>query len=668
VWELFRACVDGDLENVRRLLDRDPSLARCHSAYRTPLYFAVRENQREIAALLIERGGDPWCLAVNDSLIEVACDCDHRELEEWLGSSPLHEFARRGDVDNAAIIMRHGADLHARDVDVCSTPLAHAAKFGRIAMVEFLLRQGARVRLPDDSPWATPLAWAERRGHANVAGVLRHHAQWGVLPLRRTLDHFETLVADGAEAYATGSGEAIHRLQAALQLDRTPSREQLRDQIRRRIPRLNASEELSPADAQEWVAGMEGFPSWCDLEAHVVELTRENQRVAVWKAMDQAVVKADADALERLVAQNAEWLTKRPKGAYPACGSDLDFARGARALLVREHQFESWEALEAHRLARLDPSTATAVFEDAVDAVVNGNLETLRRLLTSHRELIQARSSRTHQATLLHYVGANGVEGFRQQTPPNAAEIAEELLRAGAEVDAVAAVYGGSTTLGLAATSVHPWLAGVQLDLLKTLLAHGASINHPQGAGNRQTSIVGCLANGRQMAAEFLAAQGATLDLEAAAGVGRLDRVREYVDDRGRLRDGATEAQLRSGFNWACEYGRMEVVGYLLKRGTDVTRLHRGQTGLHWASYGGHPELVRFLLENGAPVDVADEAYGTTPLGWALYGWFQPPAGGVLHRYPEVVAQLVGRGAVVRPEWVRDVRVRTDHRMLRALG
>jgi ankyrin repeat protein len=42
-------------------------------------------------------------------------------------------------------------------------------------MVEFLLSRGAPVNLPDDEPWATPLAWAERRGHQQVASILRAH-------------------------------------------------------------------------------------------------------------------------------------------------------------------------------------------------------------------------------------------------------------------------------------------------------------------------------------------------------------------------------------------------------------------------------------------------------------------------------------------------------------
>jgi ankyrin repeat protein len=583
-------------------------------------------------------------------------------------STLLHELARKGEVENMARLLRQGADLHARDEDLFSTPLGHAAKYGQLRMVEFLLRQGARVRLPDDPPWATPLAWAERRGHAEVAEVLRHHALWGVLLLRRALEDYDALAAELVDACTSGSEETLRRLKQELRLDRTPTPDHIREIVRRRAPGMKDDGELGWSEAREWVAGREGFASWGELETHLTWLTREHQRVTAWKAVDQAVADGDDEGLEKLMAEHAEPLAKRPKGAYPACGTAFDFTKGARTLIAREHHFETWVAFARHQAERRDPSTPTAAFENAVEAVVSGNAEQLRQLVAADSRLIHARSSRSHQATLLHYVGANGVEGFRQRTPPNAVEIAEVLLGAGAEVDAVAAMYGGSTVLGLAATSVHPWLAGVQLNLLRTLLAQGASIDHPQGGANPLTPILGCLANGRQDAAEFLAAHGASLDLEAAAGVGRLELVQSYVDDQGGLRNGATEAQLQSGVHWACEYGRTEVVQYLLTRGADLARLHRGRTGLHWAAYGGHLEIVRLLLNQGAPVDVVDEHYRTTPLGWALYGWFQPPAAGALQRYPAVVEELVKRGAVVRPEWRADVRVRNDLLMLRALA
>jgi ankyrin repeat protein len=94
---------------------------------------------------------------------------------DWLGITPLHELARKGDVGMAALFLDHGANLDARDEDICSTPLGWAAKFGQLRMVEFLLQRGARPKLPDDPPWATPLAWATRRGHPEIAEMLKRN-------------------------------------------------------------------------------------------------------------------------------------------------------------------------------------------------------------------------------------------------------------------------------------------------------------------------------------------------------------------------------------------------------------------------------------------------------------------------------------------------------------
>lgn len=42
VWEMLCAAVAGDLEAVKRLVSKDPSLVRANYAYRTPIYFANR--------------------------------------------------------------------------------------------------------------------------------------------------------------------------------------------------------------------------------------------------------------------------------------------------------------------------------------------------------------------------------------------------------------------------------------------------------------------------------------------------------------------------------------------------------------------------------------------------------------------------------------------------
>jgi hypothetical protein len=168
---------------------------------------------------------------------------------------------------------------------------------------------------------------------------------------------------------------------------------------------------------------------------------------------------------------------------------------GAQFVIARSHGFKSWPKFVKHIDAVARKSSSVARFEGAADAIVSGKTARLKQLLREDPELIRARSTREHQATLLHYVSANGVEGYRQKTPKNIVRITKLLLNAGAEIDATADVYGGgATALGLAATSVHPERAGVQEALLQALLDYGAAIDRPRGAGNDDPAVLGCLA------------------------------------------------------------------------------------------------------------------------------------------------------------------------------
>src|SRR5215510_2697488 len=345
----------------------------------------------------------------------------------------------------------------------------------------------------------------------------------------------------------------------------------------------------------------------------------------------------------------------------------------AQFFVARGHGFASWPKFARHLEGLASADSPVSTFEAAVDAIVNGDLARFEKLLSENPELARARSTREHRSTLLHYVSANGVEDFRQKTPKNIVEITKLLLNAGADVNAESDAYGGrSTTLGLTATSWHPENAGVQIPLMELLIDHGAIIDGPDGG----SAVNGCLQNGRVEAAKFFASHGARLDLEGAAGVGRLDVVKSFFNDDGSLKSTATQQQLKDGFAWACEFGRTSVVEFLLQKSMDVDAKlkHDGQTGLHWAAYGGHVNTVKLLLERGAPVDVKDENYGGTPLGWALYGWGAQESQGRADYY-EVVALLAQAGAKLDPEWYEDdvdrrraaERMRSDPRMLAAL-
>ena len=146
----------------------------------------------------------------------------------------------------------------------------------------------------------------------------------------------------------------------------------------------------------------------------------------------------------------------------------------AQLTIARWHSFRDWPALAAYALAVTAKGSPVEQFETAVEAIITGDLPGLQTLLGNHPELIRARSTRItnhdpakHRATLLHYIAANGVEDYRQMSSKNAVAIAKALLKAGADPNAFAGMYGGKcTTMSMLVSSSHPAQAGVQVALV----------------------------------------------------------------------------------------------------------------------------------------------------------------------------------------------------------
>ncbi|PYP94008.1 MAG: hypothetical protein DMD34_10075, partial [Gemmatimonadetes bacterium] len=247
-------------------------------------------------------------------------------------------------------------------------------------------------------------------------------------------------------------------------------------------------------------------------------------------------------------------------------------------------------------------------------------------LLREHPELVRARSTLVthhdppvHRATLVHYLAANGVEDWRQQTPKNAVRLARQLLDAGADPDALAGMYGGQhATMSMLVSSSHPATAGVQVALVDTLVDYGAAVE-ARGVGEWTSPLSTALAFGYRDAAEALVRRGARVDnVATAAGLGRLERVRALLPT-------SASVDRHRALALAAQHGHVGIVQLLLEAGEDPNRYnpkgnHAHSTPLHQAVWSRQEEVVHLLVERGARLDIKDTIWERTPLGWAEYG------------------------------------------------
>ena len=358
----------------------------------------------------------------------------------------------------------------------------------------------------------------------------------------------------------------------------------------------------------------------------------------------QLVELSGVEITQHMPARVGRWANEVTAFAKKKLGAKAKLS-DAQFVIARSQGFPSWPKFLQHIESAASPGSPQAQFEAAADAIVSGDATKLKRLLRQNPKLVHQRSTREHGAALLHYVSANGIEGYRQRTPRNIVEIANILLDAGAEIDATCSVYGTDcTTLGLTATSVHPDKAGVMNDLLQLLLDRGAQMDKEGSAGKAHTLVFSCLANGRLGSARFLASKGAPVDFVSAAALDDLDRVRIGFKPDGTRERPITPELLQEAFRYACGYGANRIVEFLLERGADLTE-HSGdgQTGTHYAVIFGRLETLKLLLKHKPPLEQRN-MYGGSVLGQTLWS---AAHGGDPDVYAEIIETLVAAGAKV---------------------
>ena len=296
-------------------------------------------------------------------------------------------------------------------------------------------------------------------------------------------------------------------------------------------------------------------------------------------ALHLAASGGDATAVEILLDHGASTRAVNYAGETPwdATQRGAGTSRDTALALLSPHR-PDWPSV------LYDEADFATLFEQAADAVVNGDVVTLDRLLRANPVLATARSSRPHRCTLLHYLGANGIEGYRARTPANAVEVIEVLLAAGADPNASCYTYRGGpdeTTVGLLTSSGHPRDAGLTVSMVAALAKGGASV-----------------ADVYTLLAELV------------------NRAPGQVDGFDPDSDVAAQAVVE-----CATLREREILFALLDAGVDIdSRRGDGTTALHQAAIDGDAELVHELLGRGADLSLRDNVYDGTAAGWAYAG------------------------------------------------
>ncbi|MBV8847221.1 MAG: hypothetical protein JO307_30800 [Bryobacterales bacterium] len=380
-------------------------------------------------------------------------------------------------------------------------------------------------------------------------------------------------------------------------------------------------------DAQSVVARQYGFASWPKLKQHVELLTSVDTRIQKLRAEFAA---GDRDARLRLLRPAHSKIRFANYDPEAPSLSEAD----ARLLVANEEGYAYWSKYDS--FLHLDPAV-----QAAIAAVRTGDLAKLREILRSDASAADPKWVPGYTPTK-DPVPNDSIPLFciseavwrRTNRAGNDYELARELIAAGADVDA----EGGLPLVGAVSFNA----AGA----VQALLDGGAAVN---GVDDDGVPMAYPIHFGFGAIAELLAARGAQIDLRFAAGLGRLDAVKNWFNPDGSLKPGAGaladpygfESKLRGqsplrcertrpntlsqAFYFACVNGKLDVADFLLSQGaeinaivpgldTKVTVLHRIATMDTAAE-----RVIRFLLARGADPSVRDRQHQATPAEWARY-------------------------------------------------
>ncbi|CAK6436896.1 unnamed protein product [Pipistrellus nathusii] len=165
VEKLLRAVADGDLEMVRYLLEwTEEDLEDAEDA--------VSAADLEFCHPLCQC---PKCAPAQKKLAKIPASGLGVNVTHQDGSSPLHIAALHGRADLIPLLLKHGANVGARNANQ-AVPLHLACQQGHFQVVKYLLDSNAKPNKKDVSG-STPLIYACASGHHEVAALLLQNSK-----------------------------------------------------------------------------------------------------------------------------------------------------------------------------------------------------------------------------------------------------------------------------------------------------------------------------------------------------------------------------------------------------------------------------------------------------------------------------------------------------------
>ena len=155
--DIFEAASIGDTETIKQLLDKTPGLLNSFSPDGfTPLGLAAYFGYLSPVKLLLDKGANPNIASNNQFKV-----------------APIHSACAISNFDIAALLIRHGADVNAKQMQGV-TALHSAAHNGQTKLSKLLIDNGADINAKMDNG-QTPLFMANEQNFQETAELIIKH-------------------------------------------------------------------------------------------------------------------------------------------------------------------------------------------------------------------------------------------------------------------------------------------------------------------------------------------------------------------------------------------------------------------------------------------------------------------------------------------------------------